>query len=294
MTDHALEVSARQRFKFGENWSLFLGSLSEEKIIAAEESLKQNLGVEDLRDKSFLDVGSGSGLFSLAARRLGARVQSFDYDPASVACTRELRAKYYPECKQWLVEEGSVLDANFLSKFGKFDVVYSWGVLHHTGAMWSSLENITAMVSPAEGKLFIAIYNDQGWPSSAWLAVKKLYNALPHGMRWLVVAPSFVRLWGPVTIKDCFRGRPFFTWRNYGKQSQRGMSPYRDVVDWVGGLPFEVAKPEEIFSFYHDKDFRLTRLKTCAGGKGCNEFVFMRSPSSASRESTRARQGPPQ
>jgi 2-polyprenyl-6-hydroxyphenyl methylase/3-demethylubiquinone-9 3-methyltransferase len=73
-------------------------------------------------------------------------------------------------------------------------------------------------------------------------------------------------------VRDILRGKPFHTWRNYS--SFRGMSPWRDVVDWVGGYPFEVAKPEEIFDFYRKKRFILTRLKTCGGGRGCNEFVF--------------------
>jgi 2-polyprenyl-6-hydroxyphenyl methylase/3-demethylubiquinone-9 3-methyltransferase len=57
----------------------------------------------------------------------------------------------------------------------------------------------------------------------------------------------------------------------------RGMSPWRDVVDWVGGLPFEVAKPEEIFEMFQQRGFSLDRLRTCAGGLGCNEFVFSRT-----------------
>jgi 2-polyprenyl-6-hydroxyphenyl methylase/3-demethylubiquinone-9 3-methyltransferase len=55
------------------------------------------------------------------------------------------------------------------------------------------------------------------------------------------------------------------------------MSPWRDVVDWVGGLPFEVARPDEVFAYCRDRGFILRTLKTQAGGHGCNEFVLERT-----------------
>jgi len=139
MRSQFLEIARGERFRFGENWKHFLGSLNETRIAEAEKSLKEMLQAEKLSGKSFLDVGSGSGLFSLAAKRLGARVHSFDYDPESVACTMELRRRYFDEDSDWTIEEGSVLDANYIDALGKFDIVYSWGVLHHTGQMWQAL-----------------------------------------------------------------------------------------------------------------------------------------------------------
>jgi 2-polyprenyl-6-hydroxyphenyl methylase/3-demethylubiquinone-9 3-methyltransferase len=231
------------------------------------------LEIENLEGKMFLDIGSGSGLFSLAARRLGAKVHSFDYDPQSVACTAELKRRYRANDPDWTIEQGSVLDQAYLRALGKWDVVYSWGVLHHTGAMRQALENVAALVQGG-GKLFIAIYNDQGRASSRWLRVKRMYNRLPGFLRWLLLWPACLRLWGLTIVRDLLRGRPLDTWRNYATNSTRGMSPWADVVDWVGGLPFEVAKPEEIFGLYRDRGFTLRQLKTCAGGHGCNEFVF--------------------
>ena len=111
---HSKEVSQGERFQFGANWEAFLNTLNDERIHEAEHSLKAMLGVDDLAGKRFLDIGSGSGLFSLAARRLGASVYSFDYDPKSVGCTRELKQRYYAGDGNWIfVEEGSTLDENY-------------------------------------------------------------------------------------------------------------------------------------------------------------------------------------
>jgi len=269
------EIAARERFAFGKNWQRLLPILDEGRIARAEQSLCRMLEVSDLRGKTFLDIGSGSGLFSLAARRLGARVHSFDYDPQSVACTRQLRQRYFPQDPDWRIEEGSALDAGYLAQLASFDVVYSWGVLHHTGAMWQALDNAAGRVAP-DGTLFISIYNDQGKTSNRWRAVKRAYNRLPKGLRFLVTTPAVVHLYWRTTLRDLLRGRPFESWRNTGKE--RGMSAWRDLIDWVGGYPFEVAKPEAILDFYLRRGFTLVRLTTCGGSLGCNEYVFVRKP----------------
>ena len=273
---HATEVARGERFEFGGNWASFLSVLDEERIGSAERGLQRMLEVKRLDGVRFLDIGSGSGLSSLAARRLGARVHSFDYDPQSVACTSELRRRYFQGDGEWTVERGSALDAGYLRSLGQFDIVYSWGVLHHTGQMWQALENAVIPVAPG-GKLFIAIYNDTGTQSRRWHAIKRDYNEHPKLPR----KPYAIAVTAPAEAKALagavLRGRPgdfVRSWTEYRRR--RGMSKWHDIVDWVGGYPYEFATPDEIFDFYRARGFALTKMKCGVVGLGCNEFVFER------------------
>lgn len=255
------------RFAFGANWRRYTKLVDVSRIQAAKNSLTQWYGT-DLQGKSFLDVGCGSGLSSLAARRLGADVRSFDYDQDSVTATTSLKDRYLPGDDAWVIEQGSILDTNYIASLGKFDCVYSWGVLHHTGDLWAALESVSTLVKPG-GLLWIAVYDDQGSRSKRWLVVKKLYNRSPGPGKALIVALSFARLWGPTTIRDLLSGHPFATWHSSG----RGMDPWHDVIDWVGGYPFEVAKVDSLFEFFAERGFELERMRA-----GSNNELLLRAP----------------
>jgi len=264
------------RFAFGANWARFLSVLDDERIREAETSLCTMLGVKSLAGKRLLDIGSGSGLFSLAARRLGAHVHSFDYDPQSVACTAELRRRYFPEDTNWIVDQGSALDTAYLQSLGQFDIVYTWGVLHHTGEMWLGIENAISRVLVG-GRLFIAIYNDQGYKSHAWWFVKFLYNALPQPLNTIyayalgILANVVNILKYTLKLEPMKAIRPLLEYKR-----KRGMSITHDLIDWMGGFPYEFAKYEVLEEYMKARGFQLVNGKV-AKSLGCHEMVFIRN-----------------
>lgn len=275
------EIEAGTRFKFGANWARFLFILDDERIAAAEASIKEMLGAVSLRGLRFLDIGSGSGLFSLAARRLGATVHSFDFDPQSVACAQELKRRYFPGDGAWRIEEGSALDRTYLDSLGKFDIVYCWGVLHHTGAMWLAIENAICCVADERGRLYIAIYNDQGWRSHLWWFVKFFYNRLPHCLRApyvgiVTVTSHFLAVVKfTIKLKPMAAITPLFT-----RKRGRGMSAKYDKTDWVGGFPYEFTAFETLKSYLEARGFTLINAKRTTT-LGCSELVLQRTACAA-------------
>jgi 2-polyprenyl-6-hydroxyphenyl methylase/3-demethylubiquinone-9 3-methyltransferase len=280
MTDCETEISQGRRFAFGRNWLRFGQLIDEERIALARRSLESALGTSDLTGRTFLDVGCGSGLFSLAALRMGARVRSFDYDRDSVTAAEEVREQFAPN-SDWSIGRGSVLDVSFVGELDQADIVYSWGVLHHTGSLWRAMEAACGLVAPG-GTLYVSIYNDQGVESRVWTSVKRRYNRSGAFGRRLLLTGSRLYL---------DRHYPVHAVLGAAKQVRgissepvrrpRGMSRKHDLVDWVGGYPFEVATPEEVFAFCRERDFELRHLKTCRGGIGCNEFVFRHVPATS-------------
>lgn len=272
------ETSTQPRFGFGDNWTKFASKIDGSRIDRAEQALLTPLARNSLEGLQFLDVGSGSGLSSLAAARLGATVRAFDYDKDSVSCTTAVLSQHLPSdvLARTQVSQGDVLDKPFLEGLGTFDIVYSWGVLHHTGSMWTAIENVLPNVKPG-GHLFLALYNDQGRISQFWRTIKRTYNALPPALH----GPFTVTVMLPLTLRG-------LVWRTLvgdagnalkelkGYQSNRGMSLFRDWVDWVGGYPFEVARPGDVVNRITKAGFKLKFLKTVGGALGCNEFVFVR------------------
>ena len=262
-------MSEKVTFSFGENWCDYLGTLTDEAIDSAANEIDQYLKAETLKGKSFIDIGSGSGIHSLAAHRFGVRnLCSLDVDPRSVEATTKMWEKAgRPD--NWTVKSGSILDDDFVRELGSYDIVYSWGVLHHTGSMWEAINNAISLVAPG-GQMWIAIYVD-GPNYQRDLDLKKKYNAATDsGKRWML------RKW---IFRDMLRmaknfENPFIYFQNNCK---RGMNRYNDAIDWLGGLPYEVASAQEILEFCKSRGLILEGIEVAPEG-GCSDYVLRHVP----------------
>ena len=263
-----------RRFGFGENWLDFARTLDAHQLTEAEVSLQRLLQCDGLAGLRFLDIGSGSGLFSLAARKLGARVHSFDFDQNSVLCTARLRERYFADDGEWTIEQGSILDGEYLRGLGTFDVVYAWGVLHHTGAMHDALRAAARLVGP-DGLLAFALYHrtlicgfwrwEKRWYSGASLEAQRRARSLYVA---LLRAAFFV-------------SRRDFQSHVANYHSIRGMDFVHDVHDWMGGYPYESILAPEVDVLMRPLGFARiyatgTPLTTGIFGSGCDEYLYRR------------------
>ncbi len=254
-------------FSFGENWASFSQGLTEAHIQEAMRSLVNLLGKNTLEGNSFLDIGCGSGLFSIAAVRLGARnVLGVDIDPLSIETSQRNAIRWLSETdlNKISLRQGSVLEEEEVTSWGTFDIVYSWGVLHHTGKMWKALENAARAVRP-RGLLIIAIYN-RHWSSPLWRWIKRLYNRLGKQGRQVMIWSFF-----PLIVV----AKWLVTFRNPFKM-RRGMDFLHNVVDWLGGYPYEYASIEEVRNALLKLGFEVLAIYPAKVPTGCNEFVCRR------------------
>lgn len=248
-------------FSFGRNWETFVQtSFTPERLEIAKRHILDFLGVPDLKGAYFLDVGCGSGLSSLAALEAGAeRVVSFDVDPNSVKTTRSLY-ELAGSPDHWTVSDGSALDQDFMKGLDPADIVYSWGVLHHTGSMWEALRN-TAALMKKEGVLYIGLYLTVP-KSSYWLEKKQLYNRSGNARRRMMEGHYLLR---HVVLPEIIRARnPLKKISRY--KNQRGMELMTDVRDWLGGYPYEHASIKETVQFCREELGLSLRNITPTGG----------------------------
>lgn len=267
--------AAELRFEFGKNWASFAATLDEARIRESEIRLAALLGAGSLKGLSFLDIGCGSGLHSLAALRLGAeRVWAIDLDPNSVGTTEAVLARWWP-AKNYRVERKSVF-ALETELPEQFDIVYSWGVLHHTGEMARAIRAACRAVKPG-GRLAIALYGKTRY-CGIWTRIKRWYvQATPEQKKR--AEDWYVRLFG---IYLLLRGKRLSRHiADYRKK--RGMDFYHDVRDWIGGYPYESISPAELHAIVKPLGFELEKqtVKRRSGlfGSGNDEYVFRKSAS---------------
>lgn len=252
-------------FDFGANWrSYSLHVLDVQRVEEARKSLVELLGGDGLAGRTFVDVGCGSGLFAIAASQAGAaRVVGLDLDPRCIEVARENQKRFGAEAVSFLA--ASILNREAIRPLGTFDVVYAWGSLHHTGKMREAVATVLEMTSPG-GELVLAIYNAH-FTSPVWRGIKWLYNVFPGSLR-AAMNVGFV----PVI----FLAKLLVTQRNPLKKD-RGMDFFHDVVDWIGGYPYEYAPPDAVRQLVEPNGFSLKRFLPADTPTGCNQFVFTRN-----------------
>lgn len=289
LQSHRQEVAAGRRFEFGGNWSRYATTVDLAAVEEAERSLIRllpEISVHGgrLDGVRMLDAGCGSGLFSVAALRLGARVTAFDFDPDSVRTTRRMVDAWVDgpgTDARFTLLHGSVLDEDFLAGLGTFDVVYSWGVLHHTGSMWQACRAVARRVAPG-GTLVVALYHDTGLSARIWWFLKRLYVALPRPLQLVLAVVLLVPMELVALVRALLRAAPasyLRRWTEY--RSLRGMSRWHDHLDWVGGFPYEYATREAAIDFFAAEG--LVEVRTIpAVAWGNNEFVLARPPAGSS------------
>lgn len=263
-------TTEEMRYGFGQNWSEFVDKrLGEEIIEDSRRHMASMLRTDSLAGKTFMDIGCGSGIHSLAALRLGAeRVIAFDYDPDSVATSRRVR-EFAGNPPNWEIMQGSALDPDFLESLPKADIVYSWGVLHHTGAMWDAVKHAAIPLKPG-GVFYIALYSSDNYVKPTpeyWIRLKRRYNRAGPLMKRLLEYWYMVRF---TAIPEIRSGRnPIAAMTGYGS---RGMTYWTDVKDWLGGYPMEFASLAETRDFCaREHGLSLVNVKT---GEGCTEYIF--------------------
>ncbi len=266
------EEEDEQRFAFGQNWKNFIDKeYAADRVQTSQIHLLDFLGRENLDGLTFLDIGCGSGLHSLAAVQAGAAaVHGFDYDILSVKATNSVRARVGSP-SHWFAEQGSVLDEEFMARVPMCDIVYSWGVLHHTGDVWRAIRNAAGRVKPG-GKFYIALYSAdvQIDPTPAfWLNVKRRYISSGGLVQQAMVAWYVLRFflnYNPFNI-------PAFIRRKRAYKLERGMEIFTDIRDWLGGWPMEFVYDSEAIKACEELGFTLEKIKT---GEANTEFLFGR------------------
>ena len=140
--------------------------------------------------------------------------------------------------------------------------------------MWDAVNNAMTRVRPG-GVIYLALYNDQGVISKYWTGVKRLYAAVPRGGK-RVLDVGYIGFFGAaLAMADAVRGRnPLGRYRD----DARAMRFTTDIVDWIGGYPFEVATPSETIQFAERRGFQMLWSQLVGRKHGCNEFVFRRAP----------------
>lgn len=271
-----------KHYEFGKNWLKFNHrNVNEIRIQNACECLQKLCGgKENIAGKVFMDIGCGSGIHSLAAMRLGAaRVISWDYDSDSVVAAIEIRTKAGYDPALWQIFRGDVLDTDFLATLPAANIVYSWGVLHHTGDLWQALRNVRDILLKPGMRFCTALYTAADSTieqQQYWIDMKRRYNQSSPLFRKYMEVNFFYKAHLKVKgLKNRYRylKRTIQTIREY--HNARGMSFWCDIRDWLGGYPMEYSNDKDVIDFFSEGIKTKLEFYKEAGFGGNSEYRFL-------------------
>lgn len=105
--------------------------------------------------KKVLEIGCGMGLHTELMARAGAEVTALDISPKSVAATKARLAL------KGLTADVREVDAETLDIQNEYDLIWSWGVIHHSSRTGRVLRNLYGALKPG-AQLRFMVYSLDG------------------------------------------------------------------------------------------------------------------------------------
>ena len=203
---------------------------------------------EGVKGKKVLDAGSGSGMVSIAFAVMGASVTGVDITSKCIENGRKRAKAFGVECR--FVQS----DLTMLDLHEDFDIIYSWGVLHHTADAKASFFRLVEHLRPG-GEIIIAVYLRTAF-SSFWNFSRVFYQSSPGFAKTAFRRSASVLLNGYDAVRKALMKKE--------RYMLRGTSNEELVNDWFGVPHRTFHTYTEVYEWFREKglDYRLVNPAT--------------------------------